>query len=46
MGGKRFLQYYLDALVAGLGRGIFFASANDFAVSGHVVEAVLASGKE
>ena len=35
-------QHDLEAVVTGLGSGVLFAAADDFAIGGHVVEAVLA----
>ena len=45
-GSGGFAQHDLYAVVAGLGGGVFFAAANDFAVGCHVVETVLAGFQE
>ena len=41
-----FAQDNLEAVVAGLGGGVLFAAADDFAIGGHVVETVLAGFKK
>ena len=38
--------YYLNAVVAGLSGGVFFAAADDFAVGSHIIETVLAGFKK
>ena len=41
-----FVQHDLDTVVAGLSGGVLLTVADDFAVGGHVVETVLASGEK